>query len=365
MTRVFLVRHAEAEGNIFRRAHGQFNGQLIGRAGIQIERLKGRFENEKVDAVYSSDLSRTCMTAAAIYEPHGLPLIKTELLREVGMGEWEDRAWGELEHSEPEMSRFFSADPSRWRVRGCEEFRHVQERITDCITDIAKRHDGETVAAFSHGFAIRAFFCGLLGLKSSEIREIPYFDNTSVSLLLFDNGKLTIGHQGDNSHLTSDISTFANQTWWRGEKDWVFENLRYLPLDEERDRSMLEQFHAEYGKERTANVEYAAFLNDKPAGIVGLRTDGAELVEEGGGPGDNRSVGWIDYMYVLPGMRRRNYGIQLIGQAVSDFRRLRRERLRVEMPHGSADEGFLARFGFEKVWEHDGYCVMEKNIRNW
>ena len=131
MTRIYLIRHAEAEGNIYRRAHGHCNGLTIGRASAQIEQLKNRFENEKIDAVYSSDLDRTCATAASIYIPHGLPLCKTDRLREVRMGAWEDMAWGDIEYLFPEMNRYFSVDPLNWHVDGAEEFVQIQKRMTD------------------------------------------------------------------------------------------------------------------------------------------------------------------------------------------------------------------------------------------
>ena len=92
MTRIFLIRHAEAEGNLYRRAHGHFNGMVTVRGNKQIELLKKRFDGEKVDAVYSSDLDRATKTATAISEPRELQIITSEMLREVKMGVWEDTA---------------------------------------------------------------------------------------------------------------------------------------------------------------------------------------------------------------------------------------------------------------------------------
>ena len=74
MTRIFLIRHAEAEGNLYRIAQGQSNGLITDRGYRQIEVLRRRFENEHIDAVYSSDLFRARTTAKAISEPKNLPL---------------------------------------------------------------------------------------------------------------------------------------------------------------------------------------------------------------------------------------------------------------------------------------------------
>ena len=74
MTTIYLVRHAEAEGNLYRIAQGQNNSNLTDRGWRQVRALERRFADIPVDAVYSSDLYRTCATASAIYKPKGLPL---------------------------------------------------------------------------------------------------------------------------------------------------------------------------------------------------------------------------------------------------------------------------------------------------
>ena len=37
MTTIYLIRHAEAEGNIYRRIHGQYDGRITPRGYKQIE----------------------------------------------------------------------------------------------------------------------------------------------------------------------------------------------------------------------------------------------------------------------------------------------------------------------------------------
>lgn len=59
MTRIYLVRHAEAEGNLYRIAHGHYNGLITARGYKQIAVLQQRLAHIPIDAVYSSDLFRT------------------------------------------------------------------------------------------------------------------------------------------------------------------------------------------------------------------------------------------------------------------------------------------------------------------
>jgi probable phosphoglycerate mutase len=205
LTRIFLIRHAEADGNLHRLAHGHFDGKITENGYRQIELLKKRFANEKIDAVYSSDLTRARVTAEGLCESHGLELRAMERLREVSIGAWEGLSWEEIGNKWPEQLRYFESDPVRWDVTGSENVMHLQERITESIKDIAKSHDGETVAIVSHGTAIRTFLCGITGHPLQKIWEIPY-DNTAVTLMVFEDEALKVEYYGDNSHLNNEHS---------------------------------------------------------------------------------------------------------------------------------------------------------------
>jgi probable phosphoglycerate mutase len=305
------------------------------------------------------------------------------------MGGWEDVAWGDIEHDEPEMNWCFSMDPARWRVAGSESFHDVQTRMKDSILEIAKRHDAGTVAIVSHGFAIRSLICWILGIESSEIKKVSYYDNTAVSLLIYDNDIPTIEYKGDNTHLSSENSTFANQTWWRSKNERISENIRFLPLEGNNDSKILKQLRQEAeekGNEYVDNKaykEYTAILNGEQVGALGLNTNTARdtqgfMIGQGRGHSRGHSeghdvlddtvageAGWIDYIYVKPELRRHNYGIQLIGQAVSVFRKLRRDKLRVIIEHNHPAIDFFEKFSFVKIADNNGQYVMEKNIQNW
>ena len=89
MTRVYLIRHAEAEGNYYRRIQGQWDGLITALGRKQIDALAERMKDIPFSAVYSSDLTRTQTTAGAILKYHDLPLHTDPRLREIYMGAWE------------------------------------------------------------------------------------------------------------------------------------------------------------------------------------------------------------------------------------------------------------------------------------
>ena len=121
MTHIYLVRHAEAEGNLYRIAQGQGNSNLTDRGWRQVQALERRFADIQIDAVYASDLYRTCATASAIYKPKGLVLHRSRELREICVGVWEHRSWGEVYRRWPEEMEHFTNRPDLWHLEGAED----------------------------------------------------------------------------------------------------------------------------------------------------------------------------------------------------------------------------------------------------
>lgn len=58
MTKIYLIRHAEAEGNLYRRIQGHWDGSITALGLQQIDALAQRFRHEHIDALYCSNLSR-------------------------------------------------------------------------------------------------------------------------------------------------------------------------------------------------------------------------------------------------------------------------------------------------------------------
>lgn len=120
MTTIYLIRHAEAEGNLYRIAQGQANSSITDRGERQIQALARRFADIPIDAVYASDLYRTCATASAIYKPKGLPLHRRRDLREICVGVWEEKTWGEIARQDPAQLENFNHRLHLWHVEGAE-----------------------------------------------------------------------------------------------------------------------------------------------------------------------------------------------------------------------------------------------------
>ena len=184
MTKIYLIRHAEAEGNLYRMAHGHYNGMITNYRGYQqIDALRQRFQDVDIDAVYASDLYRTQITSRAIWLPKALPLHLEPAFREIHMGVWENHTWHELNKAYPQEMYHFNRRVDLWHVEDGETAQDVLDRYLPALHRVGAAHDGGTVAVFSHGAALRIVLGTLQGVPLPGIGETPHYDNTAVSLL--------------------------------------------------------------------------------------------------------------------------------------------------------------------------------------
>ena len=354
MTRLYLIRHAEAEGNLYRIAQGQDNSNLTDRGWRQVRALERRFVDIPVDAVYASDLYRTCATASALYQPKGLPLHRRPDLREICVGSWERRTWGDIARESPEQMDAFSHHPERWHVEGAETPEQVLERVLKAIETIAAEQAGKTAAVVSHGYAIRLLLAHLQGIPLEKLGETPTGDNTAVSLLEAEEGVLRVVFRDDNRHLKTPEFLAGEKVRRRAnalEPGLWFRPLQ-LPQQADTLRELLEGREAGFDAERllsdaAGQMTLVGYLREEPVGVVQL------------GPEPER----ICRLWIRPDCRRRGFGTQLIGQAVQNARQSGKERLIAELEEEHPAAGFFADHGFRPAGTlADGRRYLEKNI---
>ena len=206
MTTVYLVRHAEAEGNTYRRIHGQYNSLITQNGLRQIEALRTRFAPIHIDACFASDLFRTCKTAQSVYLAKQLPLHPEKRFRELEIGRWEDTPFGYLERFEKQDMDKFNFDERNWHVDGSETWEEYTDRFLGGLNDICAAQEGKTIAVFSHA-------CVLRGMQKKLLKtdELPFCENTAVSRLRWEDGAVTFELLNDASHLSPEISTAIRQ----------------------------------------------------------------------------------------------------------------------------------------------------------
>lgn len=377
MTRIYLVRHAEAEGNLYRRAQGWYDGRVTETGKRQIAALEARFRDIPVDAAYASDLRRTQTTAQAVVRPKGLSLNIDPDLKEIGMGIYEDYTFGDLHYHYPAGSELFYICSPDWAPEGGETFRQVQERMLRVFFRIAKAHPGQTVALFSHGTAIKCLLAALRGKHPFETPELGHPENTAVSCVEVEGDRFRILFENDASHLPPEIATMARQKL-RAQQG-PLPQVWFRPLDMKKEA----QFYADAREDAWVTVHgslagykgsgflseakeqaaldpralQAVMLEGEPIGVLQLAT--MRYARE--------RVGYIPFLYLKPQWQGQGVGVQLIGQAVSMYRAMGRRCLRLRCaPDNAPAQRFYQRYGFYRIGEVPGSWapvdLLEKKI---
>lgn len=357
MTTIYLIRHAEAEGNLFRIAQGQDNSNLTDRGWRQVRALEERFRDVQIDAVYSSDLYRTCATASAVFKPKGLPLHRVAELREICVGVWEQQTWGDIYRGWPEQMKYFSVQPHLWQVEGAEKPQAVLERGLRALRKIAAENEGKTVAVFAHGYIIRLMLGHLQGYSLEQMGETPTGDNTSVALLEAEGDSLRVIFRDDNSHLKTEAYLAQEKAVKRA--NGLEPGLRYEPLDPEVHGAFLAELLADgwKGLEPFDRQRLLSDTADRQTLVAYRREEPVGVIQTGPEPG------WISLICIREDMRKRGYGVQLIGQAVYRTRELGGTSLRVALRTEDPAQDFFREYGFEPSEETDGAVVLKKDIR--
>lgn len=205
MTKIYVVRHCEALGNVNRVFQGTIDLDVSDLGAKQLDFLKKRFENVELDKVYSSHLTRAYKTALAIRGSKDIPLLKREGLRELDGGVIEGRPLAETFTNNPDLADAWDNHPQDFAPKNGEKMTDAYERIFNEIKEIAAENCGKSVAVASHGGVIRCLSCRLLYGSIERLKDTPWCENTGVCLIEFDDDmNPTFSYLSDISHLPEE-----------------------------------------------------------------------------------------------------------------------------------------------------------------
>jgi len=206
MTRLYLVRHAQAQGNVDKVFQGSIDAPLSDLGREQLERLSERFAGVPFDVLYSSPLSRAYQTAQAVNRAWGKEIVTEPRFTEIHGGEFEGVAFDGLPGRFPEEYRLWTEEPWRFAAPGGESMEEVFARVQAGAEDVVRANRGKTVVIASHGCALRNLLCALKGWPLRRIGEVGWLENTSVTLVEYpDDRTPQIVFAGDASHLTREM----------------------------------------------------------------------------------------------------------------------------------------------------------------
>lgn len=204
MSRLLLVRHGITEFNSTRRFAGYSDVEMSAVGYRQVERLRDRLADEKIDAVYSSDLKRALVTAEVISLGRKVDIVTCPELREVNYGNAEGLTFEEISHLYPEVAELITNFSLRLKFPGGESFEEFIQRTITFLDKLEKHAPSETILIVSHSGPLRVLVCHLLGIDQSHWRQIR-ISNASLSIVeTYPRGAI-INLLNDTCHLKDNV----------------------------------------------------------------------------------------------------------------------------------------------------------------
>ena len=170
-TKIFIIRHGETawnRGQIFR---GTYDIPLNENGKQQARLAAQSLKNVKIHAAYTSPLSRAKESAEIITNSHGIsPVIHNGFI-DMDYGEWTGKENSEVAKIWPDDHAAWTKNPHTVRPPGGTTLKEIFNNSFTAMEKLAKKHNGETIAIFSHRVVNKVLIIGALSFR---LEQFPF-----------------------------------------------------------------------------------------------------------------------------------------------------------------------------------------------
>lgn len=204
--KLLLTRHGETDWNLIHRYQGQSDIPLNQTGLRQVKQLAKRLASEKIDAIYSSDLSRAEDTAVEILKTQKktIPLQKDPRWRELSFGKWEGLNHEEIQAQWHDEAAKWYADMVSLSPPSGESLLQLAERVQSALEELKSTHMEQTVLVVTHSGAIQTLLCILLGMDLKRYWQFRVLQ-ASLTIVSFHEGNAALKLFNDTSHLDKTL----------------------------------------------------------------------------------------------------------------------------------------------------------------
>lgn len=186
--RIHLVRHAETIWHNEDRYAGHSEIELTEGGIEQSNFLRDWSSHQKIDAIYTSALNRSILTARPTAIALNLEPQKKVNLNEVNFGAIEGLTKIEFRSKFPDLWQEFQNRPANTKFPLGETGEEALQRALRSISDMLSFEDYSEILVVSHGTLIRLILTHLLSKDLNHYRELfPIIDNVGITTISLDN----------------------------------------------------------------------------------------------------------------------------------------------------------------------------------
>ena len=180
---IIIVRHGETQHNKEKRLMNWHSDVGLSETGKrEAAQVGARLSKMDIDAMYVSDLRRTCETGAIIAELIHLKPIETPFLRERNLGKFGDMTLNEIKDKWPDLfDQFIDDSDLDWNGLEGESLRELHTRFSEFLAQLSHEHKGDSILLVSHSGFLYTNIRDVLGLLPPNTRIDV--EHTSITIL--------------------------------------------------------------------------------------------------------------------------------------------------------------------------------------
>ncbi len=187
-TRVLLVRHGDTQASKDGRFTGATDIPLSKEGRIHGSELAVRLARYPLDAIYASSMQRARETAGFTARVHGMEVTPVPELREMNHGVWDGKDREEIlqQYGQAQIDEY-DRDPFHFRPENGESGEDVLKRAAPALSQLVKKHAGQTILVVAHKTTNRLLICKFVGLDPQQYRDKLAQRPACLNVLLFPN----------------------------------------------------------------------------------------------------------------------------------------------------------------------------------
>ena len=205
MTTLYVTRHGQTQWNLEKRMQGRMDSDLTDLGRMQAAWLGERLHGIDFAAVYMSTLTRAVKTAEIICADRDIPMIKTDLLQEIHLGEWEGQLNDDIRDKHPQQHHNFWEQPHLYKPLGGESYEDIILRIQTVLQDIMDKYPNQNVLVVTHGVITKTVSALIENKELKDFWTGPISKPTSLSIYEYDGETWKVLASGDTSHYKSTM----------------------------------------------------------------------------------------------------------------------------------------------------------------
>ena len=203
-TEVLIIRHGQTDWNATKRLQGHSDTPLNEKGIKQALALAETLKEEKLEAIFSSDLQRALRTAEEIAKWHNLPVTVDPAFRERSYGAFEGLSRDEIKTRYPEShAAWYAADPDHVFPPGermAESIRAFHHRAIEAIQRIARPYVSKKIVLIAHFGIIESAYRVAHDMPLEVRSRVPVL-NTSINRFRVRENRIELLEWGDDGHL--------------------------------------------------------------------------------------------------------------------------------------------------------------------